>query len=57
MPLRDCKWISKAESDLNSTEAEVFDGLGDVAMLNNEFANMRIRSYQYQILSPQTGLS
>lgn len=47
--------ISKAESDLSNTEAELFDGQGDVAKLKNEFANMRIRNDQYQILAPQNG--
>lgn len=47
--------ISKAESDFSNTQAELFDGQGDVAKLKNEFANMRIRSDQYQILAPQNG--
>jgi multidrug resistance efflux pump len=47
--------ISKAESELSNTQAELFDGQGDVAKLKNEFANLRIRSNQYQILAPQNG--
>lgn len=47
--------ISKSESDLSSTHAEVFDGLGDVSKLKNEYANMQIRNNQYKILSPQNG--
>lgn len=47
--------ISKAESDFSNTQAELFEGQGDVAKLRNEFANMRIRSNQYQILAPQDG--
>lgn len=47
--------ISKAESDFSNTQAELFEAQGDVAKLRNEFANMRIRSNQYQILAPQDG--
>lgn len=47
--------ISKAESDFSNTQAELYDGQGDVAKLKNEFANMRIRNNQYQILAPQDG--
>lgn len=47
--------ISKAESDRSNTEAELFDGEGEVAKLTNELANMQIRSRQYQILAPQNG--
>lgn len=47
--------IAKSESDLNHTESELFDTQGEVAKLNNEYANMKIRSTQYQILSPQNG--
>lgn len=47
--------ISKAQSDLNSTLADLFDTQGSIAKLKNEYANMRIRNDQYQILAPQTG--
>jgi multidrug resistance efflux pump len=47
--------ISKAESDLSNTQAELFDTQAEVSKLRNEFANMRIRNDQYQILSPQNG--
>jgi multidrug resistance efflux pump len=47
--------ISKAESDLNSTRADLFDTEGDIAKLKNEFANMKIRNERYQILAPQSG--
>ena len=47
--------ISKAESDLNTTQAEVFDTRGEIAKQTNEYANMEIRSGQYQIVAPQDG--
>jgi multidrug resistance efflux pump len=47
--------ISKAESDLNSTRADLFDTQGDIAKLRNELANMTIRNERYQILAPQSG--
>jgi multidrug resistance efflux pump len=47
--------ISKAESDLSSTLAEIFDGQGDLAKYRNEYSNTEIRSSQYQILAPQNG--
>ncbi|MBX2961048.1 MAG: HlyD family efflux transporter periplasmic adaptor subunit [Cyclobacteriaceae bacterium] len=48
--------ISKAESDLNNTQSEIFDTAGEVAKLRNEYSNMRIRNEQYQIIAPQTGV-
>lgn len=47
--------ISKAESDLSNTLAEMFDGQGELAKYRNEFANTKIRTSQYQILAPQDG--
>lgn len=47
--------ISKAESDLSNTQAELFESQADVAKLRNEYSNMEIRSSQYQILAPQDG--
>jgi multidrug resistance efflux pump len=47
--------ISKAESDLNSTQADLFDTEGSIAKLKNEYANMQIRNERYQILAPQSG--
>ena len=47
--------ISKAESDLSNTLAEIFDGQGDLAKYRNEYSNTEIRSNQYQILAPQNG--
>lgn len=48
--------ISKAESDRSNTQAEIFDNAADLAKLRNEFANMRIRNEQYQIIAPQDGV-
>lgn len=47
--------ISKSESDLNTTQADVFDTEAEISKLTNEYANMRIRSDQYQIIVPQDG--
>lgn len=48
--------ISKAESDLGATRAEIFESQAEIAKLKNEYANMEIRSGQYQILAPQDGI-
>lgn len=47
--------ISKAQSDRDNTLAEIFDGEGSLAKLNNEYANMTIRNEQYQVIAPQDG--
>lgn len=47
--------ISKSRSDLSATISDLYDTEGSLAKLKNEFANMRIRNEQYQILAPQTG--
>ncbi len=47
--------ISKAESDLSATRADLFDTEGAIAKLKNEYANMQIRNERYQILAPQSG--
>lgn len=47
--------ISKAESDLSATQADLFDTDGAIAKLKNEYANMEIRNERYQILAPQSG--
>ncbi|MBO3697954.1 HlyD family secretion protein [Roseivirga sp. E12] len=47
--------ISKAESDRNNTLAEIADGEGSLAKLQNEYANLTIRNEQYQIIAPQDG--
>ena len=47
--------ISKAESDRNNTLAEIADGQGGLAKLQNDYANLSIRNEQYQIVAPQDG--
>ncbi len=47
--------ISKAESDLGATRADIFETTGEISKLRNEYANMRIRNDQYHILAPQDG--
>ncbi len=47
--------ISKAESDLNATLADLFDSEASLAKLRNEYANMEIRNEQYQVIAPQSG--
>ena len=48
--------ISKAESELNSTLSYFYDTEGQISKMNNEFANMQIRSSFYYITSPQDGI-
>ena len=47
--------VGKAQSEFNNTESEIFETQAEIAKLTNEYANMEIRSGQYQILSPQSG--
>jgi multidrug resistance efflux pump len=47
--------ISKAESELNNTLADIFDTFSDIVKMKNEYSNMEIRSQQYYILAPQNG--
>lgn len=47
--------ISKAESDLNNTLADLYESTGSYSKLRNEYANMRIRNDQYSIIAPQDG--
>ncbi|MEM8568176.1 MAG: biotin/lipoyl-binding protein [Bacteroidota bacterium] len=48
--------ISKAESDLNATLADLYDSQGSLAKLKNEYRNMEIRNEQYQVIAPQSGI-
>ncbi len=48
--------ISKAESDLSNTMADLFDAQAALAKLRNEYSNMEIRNEQYQIIAPQDGI-
>ncbi len=47
--------ISKAESELSATQADLYDTEGAIAKMRNELANMKIRNERYQILAPQAG--
>lgn len=47
--------ISKAQSDLGATLADLYDTQGGLSKLKNEYANMQIRNEQYQIIAPQSG--
>jgi multidrug resistance efflux pump len=47
--------ISKAESDLNSTRAYIYDNEAALARLRNDYRNMQIRSGFYFITAPQSG--
>lgn len=47
--------ISKAESSLNTTLADIFDTEASLSKLKNEYANMSIRNEQYQVIAPQSG--
>ena len=47
--------LAKSESDLNNTMAEFYETEADIAKMNNEFANLKIRNNQYHILAPQNG--
>lgn len=47
--------ISKAQSDLNNTLAELYDAEAGLSILRNKQANMQIRTDQYQIIAPQSG--
>jgi len=47
--------ISKAQSDLNNTQAEIFASQADLTKMENEYANLSIRNEQYQLIAPQSG--
>lgn len=47
--------ISKAESDKNNTEAEIFEAEAVLSKLKIELANMEIRNNYYVIRAPQEG--
>jgi multidrug resistance efflux pump len=48
--------ISKSESELNSNLAYFYDTEGQISKMNNDFANMQIRSSFYYITAPQNGV-
>lgn len=47
--------IFKAQSDRASARSEVENGKAEVAKLNNQYANYRIRNGMYFLLAPQDG--
>ena len=47
--------ISKSESDLNATLADLYDAEASLSKLKNENANVEIRNNQYQVIAPQSG--
>lgn len=47
--------ISKAQSDLSATMADLYDTEGSLAKMQNEYANLEIRTEQYQVIAPQSG--
>lgn len=47
--------ISKAQSDLSNTLADVFESEASLTKLENEYVNLSIRNEQYQIIAPQDG--
>lgn len=47
--------ISKAESELNATLADLYDTEAQLAKLRNDYANMEIRQDQYEVIAPQSG--
>jgi multidrug resistance efflux pump len=47
--------ISKSESELGSTNAEIFEAEAEISKLRNEFTNITVRTSQYQLLAPQNG--
>jgi multidrug efflux pump subunit AcrA (membrane-fusion protein) len=47
--------ISKAQSDLNNTQAEIFASQADLTKMENEYVNLSIRNEQYQLIAPQSG--
>lgn len=47
--------ISKAQSDLSNTLADIYDSEGSLTKLENEYANLTIRNEQYQLIAPQDG--
>ncbi len=47
--------ISKSESELSGTQAEIFEGEAELTKARNEYANNQIRNGRYTILAPQSG--
>lgn len=47
--------ISKALSDRNSTQSEIYAAQADLTKMRNEYTNLSIRNEQYQLVAPQAG--
>ena len=47
--------ISKAESDLSLTRAELYDAEGALVKQRNEYSNVEVRQGRYTIIAPQDG--
>lgn len=47
--------ISKAESELNSTQSYIYNSEAEISKMNNEYSNTLIRSGFYYITAPQDG--
>ncbi|SNT02345.1 Multidrug resistance efflux pump [Ekhidna lutea] len=47
--------ISKAQSNLNETISSLNETKAQIAKMENELSNVRIRREQYQIIAPQSG--
>ncbi len=47
--------ISKAESELQSSMSYLYETEGEIAKMNNEYANLSIRSGYYYVTAPQDG--
>ena len=47
--------ISKSQSDLSATIADIFDSEATLSKMRNEFTNVEIRNFNYQVIAPQTG--
>jgi multidrug resistance efflux pump len=47
--------MSKAESELNAALSYFYQTEADISKINNDFANMRIRSKYYFVTAPQSG--
>lgn len=47
--------ISKSQSDLAKTLADIFESQAGLAKLENTYTNLSIRNQQYQLIAPQDG--
>jgi len=47
--------ISKSESEINNTQADIYDSEANLTKMRNEFSNLQIRNGLYTIKAPQDG--